>query len=113
MKPSADQKSVMDRYMAGPPLLAGTVAGLAGGDLDRAVRPGGWTIRKIVHHISDGDDLWKTAIKHALGSIRTEFSLDWYRELSQDDWTERWAYIQRPVEESLALLQSNNGSNND
>jgi hypothetical protein len=59
-----------------------------------------------VHHIVDGDDIWKTCIKQAIGNDQSEFSLDWYRALSQDTWADRWAYDQRPIEASLALLKA-------
>ena len=104
MKSPADKDSVIARYREGPALLERAVAGLKDADLDRAPRKGGWTIRQIVHHIVDGDDLWKLGIKMALGNEQAEFSLNWYRVLSQDDWTKRWAYAQRSIEESLAMF---------
>ena len=106
MKSPADKDSVIARYKKGPVLLERTLAGLKDADLDRAHREGGWTIRQIVHHLVDGDDLWKLGIKMALGNEQAEFSLDWYRALSQDDWTKRWAYEKRSIEESLALLKA-------
>ena len=42
----------------------------------------------------------------ALGNEQAEFSLDWYRALSQDTWAKRWAYAQRSIEESLALFKA-------
>lgn len=107
MKPTADKDSVIARYMEGPALLKRTLADLDEADLDTAPAKGGWTIRQIVHHIVDGDDLWKTCIKQALGNEQAEFSLDWYRALTQDTWTDRWAYKQRSVDVSLSLLQAN------
>ncbi len=107
MKTTANRDSVIARYMEGPALLGRTLANLDEADFDTAPTKGGWTIRQIVHHIVDGDDLWKTCIKQALGNEQTEFSLDWYRTLTQDTWADRWAYAQRPVDVSLALLKAN------
>lgn len=106
MKSPANKDSIIARYREGPTLLERALAGLTDAELDTAPTEGGWTIRQIVHHIVDGDDLWKTCIKQALGNNQTEFSLDWYRTLSQDKWADRWAYAQRPVEVSLALLKA-------
>jgi uncharacterized damage-inducible protein DinB len=106
MKSPADKDSVITRYMEGTKLLEGALSGLKETDLDTAPTKGGWTIRQIVHHIVDGDDIWKACIKQALGNEQTEFSLDWYRTLPQETWAERWAYAQRPIEESLALLKA-------
>jgi len=92
--------------MEGPAILERALKGLKEADLDTAPSKGGWTIRQIVHHIVDGDDIWKICIKQALGNDRSEFSLDWYRAFPQDTWADRWAYAQRPVDISLAMLKA-------
>ena len=106
MNSPTDKDSIITRYLEGPELLAKTLADLKKSDLDIAPTKGGWTVRQIVHHIADGDDIWKTGIKQALGDDQIEFSLDWYQTLTQDTWADRWAYAQRPIEESLALLRA-------
>jgi hypothetical protein len=107
VKPTADKDSILSRFVDGPALLRRTLAGLDQADLDAVPPGGGWTIRQIVHHVSDGDDLWKTGIKQALGNEQSEFSLEWYRTQPQETWADRWAYGQRPIEVSLSLLQAN------
>jgi hypothetical protein len=107
MKPPKDQNSVLARYMDGPALLERTLAGLQDADLDFTSSKGGWTIREIVHHIVDGDDIWKTCIKMALGNEQAEFTLGWYWAFSQDEWTEHWAYKLRSIDVSLGLLKAN------
>ena len=109
MKSPADKDSVIARYIEGPILLERALTGLKDAELDTAPTKGGWTIRQIVHHIVDGDDIWKTCIKQALGNEQTEFSLDWYRSLPQDTWADRWAYAQRSVDVSLDLLRAIRG----
>ncbi len=106
MKSPANKDSVIPRYIEGPILLERALTGLKEADLNNAPSKGKWTIRQIVHHIVDGDDIWKTCIKQAIGNDQSEFSLDWYRALSQDTWADRWAYDQRPIEASLALLKA-------
>lgn len=44
--------------------------GLTETDLYLAPSDGRWTIRQIIHHIVDGDDLWKWCIKAALGNAQ-------------------------------------------
>ncbi len=102
-----DQDSVLARYMEGPALLERALAGLQDAELDTAPSQGGWTIRQIVHHIVDGDDVWKTCIKVALGNEQAEFALEWYWALPQETWANRWAYAQRSLDVSLALLKAN------
>ena len=106
MKSPANKDSVIARYMEGPTLLERALTGLKEADLDIAPSKGGWTIRQIVHHIVDGDDIWKICIKQALGNDQSEFSLDWYHAFPQDTWADRWAYAQRSIEVSLALFKA-------
>jgi hypothetical protein len=74
--------------------------------LDIGLSSESWTIREIIHHIADGDDLWKSFIKQALGNPGGNFSLDWYWHLPQDEWAERWSYQTREIEPSLMMLRA-------
>ncbi|MFO7587448.1 MAG: DinB family protein [Gemmatimonadota bacterium] len=104
MSLEADQRSLLSRYLQGPALLEQAVADLSDADLDAPPSDGGWTIRQIVHHVVDGDDLWMTCIKAALGNEEDDFTLEWYWQLPQDTWAERWGYAHRPLDVSLALF---------
>jgi len=104
MKASDDQEAVLARFMEGPAVLARALAGVRDAALDAPPAGGGWTIRQIVHHIVDGDDIWKIGIKVALGDDGAEFSLEWYRTQPQEAWAEKWAYANRSLDVSLALL---------
>jgi hypothetical protein len=107
MKPPEDKDSILARYKGGVALLDRTLSGLQDTDLDMPPLQGGWTIRQIIHHIVDGDDLWKTCIKMALGNEQAEFTLAWYWAFSQDEWTDHWAYQVRSIDVSLELLRAN------
>jgi hypothetical protein len=72
--------------------LRTAVEGLIETDLDLAPVHGGWTIRQIVHHLVDGDDLWKDCIKAALGNPQGIFTLQWYWGVTQDVWADKWHY---------------------
>jgi len=97
---------LLGRYAGCPQLLRAALAGLVEADLDRGLPTGGWTIRQIVHHIVDGDDLWKACIKAALGNSSAVFTLEWYWTVEQDQWAERWNYAGRALEPSLALFEA-------
>ena len=101
-----DQAGAISRFREGPALLEGIVTGLPDDVLDAVPSGGGWTIRQIVHHVADGDDIWKLGIKIAMGSDDAEFSLGWYGALPQETWSERWAYASRPVQGSISLLKA-------
>jgi uncharacterized damage-inducible protein DinB len=104
-----DPNAILARYADGPAQLEAALAGLGEADLDVALTDDAWTIRQIVHHIVDGDDLWKAAIKAALGNSRKLFSYLWYWDIPQDTWAESWSYAGRAIEPSLALFRANRG----
>jgi uncharacterized damage-inducible protein DinB len=106
MNAAESQASVVAGYAEGPAQLEQAIAGLQDADLDAPPVQGGWTIRQIVHHIADGDDLWKAGIKAALGNEEGEFTLEWYWTVPQDLWASRWAYAARPIDVSLALFKA-------
>lgn len=101
-----DREAAISRYREGPILLEQTVMGLRDADLDARPSGGGWSIRQIVHHIVDGDDIWKLFIKMAIGDEQAEFSLRWYSSQTQEAWADRWAYSQRSIGTSLSLLKA-------
>jgi hypothetical protein len=102
-----DYDTILARYADGPAQLEAALAGLGEADLDVALTDDAWTIRQIVHHIVDGDDLWKAAIKAALGNSRMLFSYLWYWDIPQDTWAGSWNYAGRAIEPSLALFRAN------
>ena len=97
---------ILAHFADGPAQLAAAVTGLAELDLNLAQAVGTWTIRQIVHHIVDGDDVWKICLKAALGNSNGVFTLQWYWEMPQDTWVDRWKYAERSIEPSLALFQA-------
>lgn len=109
MESPKNQKKILELFKQGPNTLENALAGLTDSELDYAPSNGGWTIRQIIHHISDGDDLWKTCIKIALGNEQAEFTLQWYLALPQIEWAKRWNYENRSIDVSLALLRANRG----
>ena len=101
-----DRDRTLSRFREGPMLLEQTVRGLRDCELDLKPCGGGWSIRQIVHHVVDGDDIWKLGIKMAIGNEHAEFSLGWYGLQDQDTWADRWAYSQRSIGTSLLLLKA-------
>jgi uncharacterized damage-inducible protein DinB len=102
--------SLIARYTDCLSELRAALDGLAESDLDLAPAEGGWTIRQIVHHIADGDDLWKWCIKAALGNAQGIFTLQWYWDVPQDVWADKWQYARRPIAPALVMLETNRAS---
>ena len=99
--------ATLAQYADGPAQLEAVLMGLTESDLNLAQTTDTWTIRQIVHHIADGDDIWKICIKAALGNTEGLFSLQWYWDRPQTEWAENWRYTHRPIEPSLALFRAN------
>jgi len=107
MEPPENQNEIIELFKQGPGILENALAGLNDVELDFAPSNNGWTIRQIVHHIVDGDDLWKTCIKIALGNEQAEFTFQWYWAHPQTAWAKYWNYENRSIEISIALLKAN------
>lgn len=101
------QTQIINEYGKGPEKLKDALQGLSDEQLDLKLDEDSWTIRQLVHHITDGDYLWKEFLLRAVGEPAQEFSLEWYWCLPQDDWVKRWSYAGRDVNHSLELFKAN------
>lgn len=101
-----NQSEICANYAEGPNRLEAAIAGLSETGLDAALNNDSWTIRQIIHHITDGDDTWKGFIKRAIGNPGGNFMLEWYWQIPQTEWAEHWAYRKRAIEPSLALFRA-------
>ncbi len=106
----AGPEAMLALYADGPARLDAVLHGLSESALDQALTAETWTIRQIVHHIADGDDLWKTCIKAALGNPDGVFDMQWYQDRPQTEWAARWRYAYRPVGPSLARFRADRAS---
>jgi hypothetical protein len=102
-----DRSTVLSDYLAAPDRLAQVVAGLDDATLGRSLTADTWTIRQLVHHIVDGDDVWSIGIKAAIGNPEGVFTLQWYWDVPQTTWVDRWHYADRDVQPSLELFKAN------
>jgi hypothetical protein len=104
---SPDPAKVLSKFQAAPSELEALLSDLPASQLQVEVHPGGWTIAEVVHHITDGDDLWKACVLAGLGEAVPVFSLEWYWSLPQDKWSEWWHYASRAIPDSLAMFRAN------
>jgi hypothetical protein len=100
-------EAILARYAEGPAQLESAIAGLEEPELDLTLGDDSWSIRQIVHHLADGDDIWKMSIKAALGNSGGTYHLMWYWDKPQVEWAESWGYAGRGIESSLGLLRAN------
>jgi uncharacterized damage-inducible protein DinB len=102
-----DRPTILSDYQAAPERLAQVIAGLDAVTLDRSLTADTWTIRQLVHHIVDGDTIWSVGITAAIGNPDGVFTLQWYWDVPQTTWAEKWRYADRDVQPALDLFRAN------
>lgn len=90
-------------YARGGEDVEATLAGLSESDFDLKRAPDEWSIREIVHHLSETESLFLLALKSALAQSGSTYVRNPY---DQAHWVEALAYKQRAVEPSVALIKA-------
>ena len=99
---SADQRRrYIDEIEQAPAHLRTAVTGLTGEQLDTPYRPGGWTVRQVVHHVPDSHLNSYLRFKRALPEDEPTI-----KPYDQSRWAELADVRMAPVETSLVLLES-------
>src|SRR6266542_4369552 len=97
----ADVHRAIEEIAATPSQLRAAVAGLSPEQLDTPYRPGGWTVRQVVHHVPDS---------HMNSYMRFRLALTEDVPTIKPYDQERWAGLidsrTAEVEVSLALLEN-------
>src|ERR1700676_2312065 len=96
-----DRAKFVGQIADAPARLKAAVAGLSDQQLDTAYRPGGWTVRQVVHHVPDSH--LNSYVRFKLALTENEPTIRPYDEAL-------WANLQdsrdTPVEVSLTLLEA-------
>ena len=100
--PATDEvrRSALEDIAALPARMRAAVDGLSDAQLDTRYRPGGWTIRQVVHHVPDS---------HVHAYIRLKLALTEHAPTIKPYDEKAWADLAdslMPVEVSLRLLDS-------
>jgi hypothetical protein len=98
------QEKALTRYTDGVNQLDEVLAGLCESDFDLSRDQGKWTIRQIVHHIVDAEDIWKICIKAALGNPGCTIDMKWY--IVNNKCAEPLDYAHRPITDGVELFRA-------
>lgn len=96
----AARRTAIAGLAAAPAAIRAAVEGLDEAQLDTPYRPGGWTVRQVVHHVADSHVNAYVRVK--LGLTEAEPTIKTYAE-------ERWAALPDstgPIAVSLELLDA-------
>lgn len=103
-KPAIVSSELLSGYIATitafPGKIRAEVAHLTDAQLDTPYRPGGWTIRQVVHHCSDSH--MNAIIRHKLALTEDNPTIKPYHE---DRWAELPDAKTMPLEPALKLLE--------
>src|SRR3954463_16638703 len=97
----ADYPRLIAEIAGAPGALRSAVAGLSRDQLETPYRPGGWTVKQVVHHVPDS---------HLNAYIRFKLALTEDQPTIKPYDEQSWANLDdsktTPVETSLTLLES-------
>jgi DinB superfamily len=95
------RQRLVDQIEATPAKLRAAVEGLSPQQLDTPYRPGGWTVRQVVHHLPDS---------HLNSYMRFRLALTEDEPTIKPYYEDRWAALDdarhAPIDISLALLEA-------
>jgi hypothetical protein len=100
---SAEQAAAIQALARLPQSVREAVSGLDDGQLDTPYRPGGWTVRQVVHHLPDS---------HVNAYVRFKLALTEAEPRIKPYLEERWAELpdsRGPIASSLTLLEGLHG----
>jgi hypothetical protein len=95
----AERQQWLAEIEEAPARLQAAVAGLTDAQLDTPYRPGGWTVRQVVHHLPDSH--MNACVRFRLALTEDEPTIKPYQE---DLWAQLSDARTAPAEPSLALL---------
>jgi len=96
---ASDRRAMIDAIAETPAKLKAAVAGLNEKQLDTPYRPGGWTVRQVVHHLADS---------HLNSFVRFKLALTEHEPTIKSYDEKLWAELpdsKTPIELSLPVLE--------
>lgn len=97
--PAAVRAETLRRLQRVPASLRLAVVDLTAAQLDTPYRPGGWTVRQLVHHVADSHMNFYMRLKLAMTEVNPVI-----RPYEEQLWAELPDVAAVPIEVSLALL---------
>jgi hypothetical protein len=97
---------LLERFRRGPELIATTMTGAAGAELDFTPGPQKWSLRQIVAHVADSEIVAADRFRRIIAE--DEPTLIGY---DQDAWAKNLDYARRKTSESIESFRRLRGEN--
>jgi hypothetical protein len=98
-KQLSDFTTAVDRFLT-------LIEPLGEADLDLREEPDGWSIRQIVHHVSDDGDVWAFQMKRALATPGVAMRLEGLP--GNEAWANALHFDERAIGPALMLIKAHN-----
>lgn len=103
---SQTQQELLDRFNTAANRFLALIEPLSENELDQREEPGGWSIRQIVHHVSDDGDVWAFQMKRALATPGAPLRLEGFP--GNEAWAAALRFDERPIGPDLVLIHAHN-----
>ena len=90
----------LERFRRGAELVAVTITGAAGAELDFAPEPGKWSIRQIVAHLADSELVGAARFRAIIAEDNPRIEA-----FDQDAWTKNLDYARRKPSQALETFR--------
>jgi hypothetical protein len=95
-----DRAALLERFRRGAEVVAATLTGAAGPEVDYRPEPGQWSLRQIVAHLADSEIVAVTRFRRTLAEDNP--TIEWYDEKA---WADRLDYATRKYSASLETFR--------
>jgi hypothetical protein len=97
---------LLERFRRGAELVAVSITGAAGSELDHAPQPGKWTIRQIVSHLADAEIVGAMRLRRVIAENEPKLEA-----FDQEAWTANLDYNRRKLSQTLETFRRIRGEN--
>jgi hypothetical protein len=96
----SDRVELLERFRRGPEVVAATLTGAAGSEVDYRPAPDDWSLRQIVAHLADSEIIGSVRFRRTLAEENP--TIEWCDEKA---WAERLDYARRKYSASLETFR--------
>ena len=97
---------LLERFRRGAELVAVSITGAAGSELDFVPEPGKWSIRQIVAHLADAEMVATTRVRRIIAEDHPKLEA-----FDQDAWATNLDYSRRKTSQALETFRRIRGEN--